>query len=200
MPTPLPTDPLRQFTRWRDEWLAADAQAPDAQAPGSAVLATADHHGRPSARWVDVAYVDHGFVYFTNHASRKAADVAVNPTAALCFGWLAKGRQVRAEGPVSRLDEVESDTYFATLPRSLQLLAWSSDQSAEIDDRQVVRERFDAERARFSGQEVPRPAHWGGYRLTPEEMEFWQRRADEIQDRVRYRRREEGWQAVRVAP
>ncbi|MGP4024141.1 pyridoxamine 5'-phosphate oxidase [Actinomadura sp. 3N407] len=195
MPTQLPTDPLRQFLRWQDEWRAANAQMPD-----SAVLATADHHGRPSARWVDVAYVDHGFVYFTNHASRKASDVAVNPVAALCFGWLDKGRQVRAEGPVSRLDEVESDAHFATLPRSIQLLAWSSDQCAEIGDRRVVRERFDAERDRFAGQEVPRPGHWGGYRLTPEEMEFWQRRADEIQDRLRYRRREDGWRVVRVAP
>ncbi|NKZ06469.1 pyridoxamine 5'-phosphate oxidase [Actinomadura latina] len=195
MSTQLPTDPLRQFTRWQEEWRAANAQMPN-----SAVLATSDHRGRPSARWVDVAYVDHGFVYFTNHASRKASDVAVNPMAALCFGWLDKGRQVRAEGPVSRLDDVESDAYFATLPRSIQLLAWSSDQCAEIDDRNVVRARFDAERARFTGQEIPRPGHWGGYRLTPDEMEFWQRRADEIQDRLRYRRRDEGWRVVRVAP
>lgn len=196
MPTQLPTDPLQQFTRWQEEQRAAEAQMP----PASAVLATADHRGRPSARWVDVAYVDHGFVFFTGHGSRKASDVAVNPVAALCFGWLEKGRQVRAEGPVSRLNDVESDAYFATLPRGVQLLAWSSDQRAEIDDRQVVRERFDAERARFTGQEIPRPAHWGGYRLTPEEMEFWQRRADEIQDRLRYRRHEEGWRVVRVAP
>ncbi|GGS61014.1 pyridoxine/pyridoxamine 5'-phosphate oxidase [Planobispora rosea] len=195
MLTQLAADPLRQFLLWEEEWRAADPRM-----PLSAVLATADHHGRPSARWVDVAYVDHGFVYFTNHASRKAADVAVNPVAALCFGWLDRGRQIRAEGPVVRLGEVESDSHFATLPRSLQLLAWSSDQSAEIDDRRVVRERFDLQRARFTGQEIPRPRHWGGYRLVPEEMEFWQRRADEIQDRVRYRRQDEGWRAVRIAP
>ncbi|MFI6902179.1 pyridoxal 5'-phosphate synthase [Nonomuraea sp. NPDC050394] len=179
-------DPLREFARW--------------EMPGFAVLATADHHGRPSARWVDVAYVDHGFVYFTNHASRKAADVAVNPMAALCFALLEKGRQVRVEGLVARLGEVESDAHFASLPRTLQLLAWSSDQRSEIGDRQAVRTRFDDHRARFTGQEVPRPVHWGGYRLTPREMEFWQRRADEIQDRVRYRHASGGWHVTRLAP
>lgn len=188
--TQLEVDPLRQFQQW----------AADRPMPSSAVLATADHRGRVSARWVDVAYVDHGFVYFTHHASRKAADVAVNPWAALCFGWLEDGRQIRAEGQVARVSDVESDTHFATLPRSIQLLAWSSDQRAEIDDRKVVRGRFDAERERFLGQEIPRPQRWGGYRLVPEEMEFWQRRADEIQDRFRYRRDTGGWQHVRVAP
>ncbi|WP_336213804.1 pyridoxine/pyridoxamine 5'-phosphate oxidase [Nonomuraea sp. LPB2021202275-12-8] len=191
MRTQSAADPLRQFQLWQEECR---------EMPDSAVLATADHHGRPSARWVDVAYVDHGFVYFTNHASRKAADVAVNPVAALCFGWLDRGRQVRAEGPVGRLSEVESDAHFATLPRSIQLLAWSSDQRAEIGDRQVVRDRFGAERTRFTGQEIPRPGHWGGYRLTPQEMEFWQRRADEIQDRFRYLRQADGWRMVRIAP
>ncbi len=188
-------DPLGQFACWLEEWRAACPGL-----PASAVLATADHHGRPSARWVDVAHVDHGFVFFTHHASRKAADLAVNRAASLCFGWLDLGRQIRVDGTADRLTDVESDAHFAGLPRSLQTLAWASEQSAEIGDREVVRERFGQARERFAGQEIPRPVHWGGYRVTPLEVEFWQRRGDEIQDRLRYHRDGAGWRHVRLAP
>ncbi|MEU7991295.1 pyridoxamine 5'-phosphate oxidase [Streptosporangium canum] len=196
-PGKLESDPLAQFRHWHDEWLGTGPAAGQA-----AVLATADIHGRPSARWVDLAYVDHGFVFFTNYGSRKSADLAVNPQAALCFGWLEVGRQVRAEGGVARLTDVESDAFFAGLPRGVQLLSWASDQRRVVGDRDVLQAQLAQAGDRFSGQEVPRPAHWGGYRLTPEEVEFWQRRTDEIQDRFRYRREivGDGWRSVQIAP
>ncbi|WP_440071898.1 pyridoxamine 5'-phosphate oxidase [Streptosporangium sp. OZ121] len=194
-PSELESDPLAQFRRWHDEWLAAARPA-----SSSAVLATADDAGRPSARWVDVAYVDHGFVFFTDHGSRKGADLAVNPRAALCFGWLEVGRQVRVEGEAARIPDVESDAFFAALPRGIQSLAWATDQRRIVNGGQELRESLAEVGERFSGQEVPRPVHWGGYRLVPGEVEFWQRRADEVQDRFRYSREGGGWRIDQVAP
>jgi pyridoxamine 5'-phosphate oxidase len=190
-------DPIDQFRQWRADWAATGPYDPDA-----AVLATADAEGRPSARWVDVADVDHGFVFLTDHGSRKALDLAVNPRAGLTFGWLEMERQVRVDGTVTRLTDVESDVLFARLPRPVQLLVWATRQSSALPDPEELRSaRRKAER-RFAGQEVPRGRHWGGYRLVPDEVEFWQGRLDGVQDRFRYLRTadEPGWRIERLAP
>ena len=191
----LTADPIERFRSWHEEWAArkpADAAA--------AVLATADQRGRPSARYVDVARIDHGFVFFTNHGSRKGVDLAVNPHAELCFGWLEAGRQIRVFGPVSRLDDVESDAHFATLAQPLALMAWASDQRSTLEDPGALESRLAEVDERLRGQEIPRPLHWGGYRLLPEEAEFWEQRGRALPERTRYVRVAGEWREERVSP
>jgi pyridoxamine 5'-phosphate oxidase len=192
-------DPLAQFHEWYAQWSSRDVADPTA---ASVVLATADAQGRPSARLVDIARVDHGFVFFTNYDSRKGTDLASNPRAALCFAWLALARQVRVEGVVERLSDVESDSFFATLPHEVQLLSWASDQRQTIADQDALVQRFAEVEQRFAGQEVPRSRQWGGYRITPDSIEFWQGKGDVHTNRRRYRRSESGkdWIFDRLMP
>jgi pyridoxamine 5'-phosphate oxidase len=178
-------NPLAQFHEWHAQWSSGNITDPAAAA---AVLATADAAGRPSARLVDIARVDHGFVFFTNYDSRKGTDLANNPLAALCFAWLTLGRQIRVEGAVERLTDVESDTFFATLSDCVQLLSWASDQRQTITDQDVLAQRLAEVDRRFAGQEIPRSRHWGGYRLVPDSIEFWQGQGDVHTERLRYRR------------
>ena len=141
-----------------------------------------------------------GFVFFTNYDSRKGRDLAVRPVAALLFFWPALERQIRIEGAVARLDDAESDAYFASRPRGHRVSAWASHQSAVIPDRAFVEARMEAEDARFADVEVPRPPYWGGYRVTPEIFEFWQGRRNRVHDRLSYRRDGERWRIERLSP
>lgn len=199
----LAADPVTQFGHWWAEWMADDRY--DAAA---CVLATADEHGRPSARYVLCRQADvDGFVIYTNLESRKASDVASNPRAALVFGWLAVNRQVRVEGPVSVVDDAEADAYWATRPRGSQLGGWASDQSEVVADRAEIERRRDEAIERFGADPesgpVPRPPHWSGLRVGIERMEFWQGRPDRLHDRFEYRRspnNPSNWTIHRLAP
>ena len=182
-------DPIRQFRIWHGE----------AGAPPEVALATASADGAPSARMVLLKGVDdRGFTLFTNYASVKARDLTANPRAALLFHW-QPGRQVRAQGPVVRVGDEESDAYWVTRPRGSQLGAWASRQSEVIGSRGELERRLAEASARFSG-DVPRPPFWGGYRVVPEVVEFWHHRDDRLHDRLRYRRVDPGWVIERLSP
>ncbi|MCU1353644.1 MAG: Pyridoxamine 5-phosphate oxidase [Acidimicrobiales bacterium] len=195
----LAADPVDQFSEWFDAWRATDPY--DAAA---VVLATADATGRPSARYVLCrGFDERGFVFYTNETSRKAEDIAANPRAALCFGWLEQARQVRVEGPVTHVSDEEADAYWAGRPRGSQLGAWASDQSEVLQTREDLERQLAEAEARFAGGDVPRPDHWGGYRIAPDVVEFWQGRADRLHDRFRYSRDElvpRAWRIDRLAP
>ncbi len=189
-------DPIAQFTRWYGEAQATVKPLPDAVA-----LATATPAGHPSLRMVLLKGFDaHGFVFYTNFRSRKGRELARNPRAALLFYWGEIGRQVRIDGRVEKLLARESDEYFATRPRGSQLAAWASPQSAVETSRGPLERRF-AAFARKYPDAVPRPPHWGGYRLVPEAFEFWQGCEDRLHDRILYRRVRGGrWRIERLAP
>ncbi|MDQ3865245.1 MAG: pyridoxamine 5'-phosphate oxidase [Actinomycetota bacterium] len=189
-------DPLRQFEVW-----FADAGAAGVRLPEAMVLATATAQGLPSARMVLLKGVDGGgFVFFTNYESRKGRELGENPFAALVFYWDALGRQVRVEGNVERIADTESDSYFRTRPLASRIGAWASPQSETIESREAL-ERLVAEvEARFPGGEVPRPPLWGGFRLVPDALEFWQHRESRLHDRIRYERRGAEWVIERLAP
>jgi pyridoxamine 5'-phosphate oxidase len=189
-------DPIALFERWYAEALAAGQPQVDAM-----TLATATPDGRPSARVVLLKGADaRGFAFFTNEHSRKGRELAANPRAALTILWAALERQVRIAGEVVRLAPEESDAYFATRPRGSQLGAWASRQSEPLADRAELDARWSELRRRWAGAEVPRPPHWGGFRVVPEEVEFWQSRADRLHDRFAYRRTTRGWERVRLQP
>ena len=194
-------DPIRQFERWFNE--AVSAKMPE---PNAMTLATVDTDGRPSARIVLLKGVDErGFTFFTNYASRKGLELAVRPRAALLFYWPELERQIRIEGTVSQVAASESAEYFAGRPRPSQLGAWASPQSEPIGGRAELEARFAqfADRYRDASVPVPRPAHWGGYRVAPELLEFWQGRASRLHDRIRFRRTEAhptAWIIDRLAP
>ena len=189
-------DPLAQFRRW-----FADAEAAEIRMPQAMVLATASEDGAPSARMVLLKGIDGGeFVFYTGYVSRKAGELAANPTAALLFYWDSLGRQVRVEGTVRRVSTDESDAYFATRPRGAQLAAAASKQSAVLSSRDELDSRVAELDQRYAGGDVPRPEHWGGYRLLPDVYEFWQHRADRAHDRLRYRREGGGWIVERLSP
>jgi pyridoxamine 5'-phosphate oxidase len=190
-------DPFDQFRSWHEEWTTTDP--PDAAA---VVLATVDRSGHPSARLVDLAYVDHGFVFFTDRRSRKASGLRAGSRAALCFGWLTLARQVRVTGSVAALSDDESDAWHSKLPRQMQLLTWASDQREVIPARAVATRRLVEAEMRFCDGPVTRPPHWGGYRVVADEVEFWQGRADELHDRLRYTRGAAGerWVIDRITP
>ena len=190
------SDPIEQFQIWFDEAAASGLHQPDA-----AVVATADEEGRPSARFVLVRGVDsRGFAFYTDRESRKGQDLGANPYAALCVSWYVIGRQVRVEGAVERVSDGESDAYWAGRPRGGQLAARTSLQSEVVPDRSDLERRFELEEAEWEGQEVPRPARWGGFRVLPDVVEFWQGRPDRLHDRLRYRRTDEEWAVERLSP
>src|SRR5919112_3201627 len=195
-PEDLDPDPIVQFRGWLRE--AEDAGLPEASAMA---LATAGADGEPHCRYVLLRGVDErGFSFFTNRMSAKAAELAVNPRAELCFWWPQLYRQVRVHGAVEQLDEAASDAYFGTRPRGSQLGAWASPQSQLIAGREVLDGRVADAEARFAGGDVPRPDFWGGYRVTPLSVEFWQGRRSRLHDRLRYRREGDDWIVERLAP
>jgi pyridoxamine 5'-phosphate oxidase len=194
----LEPDPVSMFRRWMQDALRAGLHEPNAF-----VLATAAEVGTPGARLVLLKGLDErGFVFFTNYSSRKARELTANPRAALLFPWHQLERQVRVEGAVSRLGEAENDAYFATRPRAAQLGAWASPQSEAVPDRESLDRAYAEVEARFGTAEVPRPGHWGGYRVVPETVEFWQGRVGRMHDRLCYRRSPgvAGWLVERLAP
>lgn len=177
-----PGDPLALFARWYDE--ARDAEPNDSNAMA---LATATPDGHPSVRMVLLkGYGVDGFVFYTNGHSRKGAEIAANPRAALLFHWKSLRRQIRIEGPLSPVSEAEAEAYFHSRARDSQLGAVASDQSAPLDRRETFLARYEAARDRFEGGAVERPAHWGGWRVTPEAIEFWQDRPYRLHDRRRF--------------
>jgi pyridoxamine 5'-phosphate oxidase len=188
---------LAQFERWLDD--AVNAALPE---PNAMVLATADIAGRPSARTVLLKLVDErGFVLYTNLSSRKGREVAANPSASLVFPWLALHRQVIVTGSVERVDDKEADAYFATRPHGSQLGALASPQSQVIASREVLDQaRAQLARRYPEGSRVPRPRQWGGLRVVPDSVEFWQGRPDRLHDRLRFRREGGAWLLERLAP
>jgi pyridoxamine 5'-phosphate oxidase len=194
--TTAPDDPCTLFAQWYRAALDAVHDEPTAVA-----LATVGADGRPAARMVLLkGFAASGFVFYTNFASRKGAELDANPHAALLFWWPPLLRQVRVEGRVVRVDAAEADAYFATRPRGSQLGAWASPQSEPLADRAELEARVTAENARHGDRDIPRPPFWGGYRLVPDAFEFWQGRPDRLHDRIHYRHADGAWQRVRLAP
>jgi len=190
------TDPFELFRAWYDE--ARETEINDSNAMA---LATADAEGRPSVRMVLLKGFDpRGFVFYTNQEGRKAGDLAANPNAALLFHWKSLRRQVRVEGAVSQVTSEEADAYFATRSRDSQLGAWASDQSRPLDARETFEARFEEMQRRFEGGPVPRPPHWGGYRVAPERIEFWIDRAHRLHERRLFTRDGEGWREGLLYP
>ncbi len=189
-------NPIWQFEVWFNEAVKAGLNEPNAM-----TLATATPDGEPSARIVLLKGVDaRGFAFFTNYDSPKGRELAANPQAAMVFFWPELERQVRIEGEVELLSAVESDEYHKTRPRGSQLGAWCSSQSEVIAGREVLEARLREYEEKFRDGEVPRPPHWGGYRLKPNLIEFWQGRPNRLHDRIRYRLFEGNWIMQRLSP
>ncbi|HEX3882298.1 MAG TPA: pyridoxamine 5'-phosphate oxidase [Stellaceae bacterium] len=190
------TEPLAPFRRW---WEAAAAREELAEAMS---VATATAGGAPSLRMVLLRGLDErGFVFYTNFDSRKAADLAENPRAALCFHWKSFARQVRVEGRVSVVADAETDAYFHSRARESQIGAWASDQSRVLPDHATLMRRFEEATARFAGETVvPRPANWSGYRIAPDRVEFWQELPHRLHDRLVFIRDGGGWRRERLYP
>ena len=195
-PARCPDDPIVLFRAWFAE---AERAAPGKV--NAMTLATVDGAARPSARIVLLkALDDRGLTFYTNLESRKGRELAAVPHAALLFFWPELERQIRLEGTVESVDDATAAAYFASRPRLSRLGAWASPQSAPLPDRAALEARFAAADARFPDEDVPKPPHWGGYRLVPEVFEFWQGRSSRLHDRVIYRREEGGWRIGRLAP
>lgn len=193
----LAKNPFRQFEKWFQEAEAAKVLEPNAM-----TLATTGRDGRPSARIVLLKACDgRGFVFYTNYESRKGRELDVNPHATLLFAWLPMERQVVVEGTVTRVTREESEAYFHSRPRQSQLGAWASPQSTAIAGRAVIEESYRVVEKKYEGREVPLPPNWGGFRLVPDIVEFWQGRRSRLHDRLRYRREAGGdWVVERLAP
>ena len=188
--------PLQQLASWLEDAQAAALTQPDAM-----TLATASADGVPSARMVLLRGLDdRGAVFYTNAESREGRELLENPRAALVFHWEPLGRQVRLEGPVERVDDEESDAYFASRPLPSRLGAWASDQSRPIESREALMASYAETAARFGDGPVPRPPHWYGFRVVPDAVEFWEHGAHRLHDRIRYTRAGAGWIAERLAP
>jgi pyridoxamine 5'-phosphate oxidase len=191
----VPTEPFAQFHSWLSAAVAVGLPEPNAM-----VLATATADGRPSVRHVLLKELDDsGFVFFTNLRSRKAVEIASNPAVSLCFPWFAMARQVVASGAASQVTRAETEEYWATRPRESQLGAWASDQSSVIGSRAELEAAAAAAAERFS-ETVPVPPFWGGFRVTPHTVEFWQGGPARLHDRLRYTRTDGGWRLDRLAP
>lgn len=189
-------DPFVQFQRWLQEAITAELLEPNAMA-----LATSTPSGKPSARIVLLkGFDERGLVFFTNYASRKAEELKENPHAALLFFWAGLERQVRIEGIVEKITHTESEEYFATRPLESRIGAWASKQSAVIESRAALQEKFDELRAHFANQEIPLPPFWGGFRLAPLMFEFWQGRENRLHDRIRYNKQDSRWIIERLSP
>ncbi|MDH4071041.1 MAG: pyridoxamine 5'-phosphate oxidase [Ignavibacteria bacterium] len=193
----LDPDPIKQFNVWFSLVMDSDAKLPDAVS-----LATATGSGRPSVRTVLLKRADaNGFVFYSNYESRKGAELAENPFAALGFHWPAFDRAVRVEGPVERLSREESERYFATRPRESQLSSLTSAQSRVVPSREDLDRRYEELRRDLEGKPIPCPSYWGGYLLKPVRIEFWQQRFARLNDRIEYTRSGDGrWGMVRLAP
>jgi pyridoxamine 5'-phosphate oxidase len=190
-------DPIRQFEAWLQAAKSADLPEPTAM-----TLATATREGKLSARMVLLKGVDQrGFVFFTNYESRKSREIAANPRAALVFFWAPLGRQVRVTGRVSKISAAESDAYFATRPLGSRFGASISRQSSVIESRDALEKKFAEIAAEYPAGDPPRPKFWGGFRVRPDEIEFWQSVENRLHDRLRYRRRRDGsWKMERLSP
>lgn len=192
----LAPDPFEQFGRWFEEARAAGLVEPNAM-----TLATADETGHPSARTVLLKGVDsRGFTFFTNYDSTKGRELRDNPRATLVFPWLALERQVIVRGSVERTSRDETEAYFQSRPRNSQLGAWASAQSTRVPDRQALEDNLQRTRERFGDDRIPAPPHWGGFRVAPTSIEFWQGRPSRLHDRLRYRQVASGWVIERFSP
>ncbi|MEO5722930.1 MAG: pyridoxamine 5'-phosphate oxidase [Ilumatobacteraceae bacterium] len=190
-------DPIEQWQRWYDQAATAGIEEPNAF-----VLGTVDADGYPQTRYLLARGADSaGFVFFTNYESAKSTEMGAHPKASMLFTWLQLHRQVRVVGTVQRVSDHDSDVYYASRPRSSQIGAWSSPQSQPLPDRAALEERVARFEATFAGvDEIPRPAYWGGWRMTPSMVEFWQGRPSRLHDRLRYTLSDAGWVIDRLAP
>ena len=195
--TEIDSNPFAQFKEWFDRALSADILEPNAM-----TVATTTPEGKPSARMVLLKDFDaRGFVFYTNYNSHKAQELAENPQAALVFWWAELQRQVRICGRVEKVSDEESDKYFYSRPFSSRLGAWASNQSEVIENREVLEQQLEELKEKYQDREVPRPSHWGGIRVIPAEIEFWQGRSSRLHDRLVYTRMEDGsWKIERLSP
>ncbi len=193
---PLDTNPIIQFKQWHQDAVSEGIHEPDA-----AVISGINENNFPTSRFVLVRRFDQeGFIFFTNYQSDKATSFRNSPNVALTFGWLPLQRQVRILGTIEKATSLESDQYFASRPRGHQIGAWSSPQSRTIDDPSILAEQFEKYEKEFADIEVPRPSHWGGFRVRPLSIEFWQGKKDRLHDRFRFVKSKEAWLVERLAP
>ncbi len=192
----LDPDPVKQFRLWFE-----DARASGIAEPNAMTLGTSDKSGRVSCRTVLLkAYDDRGFVFFTNYGSRKARQIAENPQASILFPWVSLARQIEIAGPVEKISVAESLAYFMSRPFGSRLGAWVSDQSEVISSRQILLSKFEDLKRQFASGEIPKPEGWGGYRIVPDEVEFWQGGHDRLHDRFFYRKKDGVWTISRLSP